>query len=180
MATSLVAGLVEQLDRLIAACTSAGEIEAKGRDLAEQDPVDAGAVFTLLTPLRWDELWALLDQLARQGPTLDGMTYLELVHEAADQHPNLDMKLQAATLAVLLAHGGRTLDASEVPKAEKFAICLTPRRRHRFGCGSSTLPGVLRPCVMPRPPVRPHRPLWPPETSGTRGLTMCSCGASRR
>jgi hypothetical protein len=125
VATSLVAALVEKLDQLIAGCTHTGEVEGKVRDLADQHPVNAGTVFTLLEPLSWDRLWAVLDQLARHGPTLDGMTYLELVQEAADQHPNLDIRLHTAILAVVLARGGRTLDAPGVPKAERFALSLS-------------------------------------------------------
>jgi hypothetical protein len=53
------------------------------------------------------------------------MTYLELVQRAADQHPDLDIRLRTAILAVLLARGGRTLNAPGVPKAEKFALSLS-------------------------------------------------------
>jgi hypothetical protein len=120
----VASSLLAALDQLIAGCTGAGEVEGKVRDLADQPDVNAGAVFTLLEPLSWVQLWAVLDQLARHGPTLDGMTYLELVQRAAEQHPDLDIRLRTAILAVLLARGGRTLNAPGVPKAEKFALSL--------------------------------------------------------
>lgn len=75
--------------------------------------------------LWWPSIWEVLDRLASRGPTLDGATYLEELERQIRLLPDVDQRLVAATICVLLRRGPRTLGSSDLPTLVRLTQALT-------------------------------------------------------
>jgi hypothetical protein len=73
---------------------------------------DFYVVVDKLKQLEWSDLSGVLEQLASKGPSLDGMTWLELFNERT-KDMIVDDRVLAATKAILIAHGGRTISTAD-------------------------------------------------------------------
>jgi hypothetical protein len=74
---------------------------------------DFFAVIDQLKKLSWPSLTSVLQRLSQSGPGLESMTWLELFYERAKGMTGVDDRVIAATLAYLLAKGGRTLSGEK-------------------------------------------------------------------
>lgn len=74
--------------------------------------------------LWWDQIWSVVHRLGSRGPTLDGMTYLEIIDGVVQRAPNVDPLPVAAILAELLVRGGRTVATGHLNGWMRLVICL--------------------------------------------------------
>jgi len=97
--------------------------------LIENPPSPSGDDFYntvgILQKLTLDNLLDTLERLTSRGPGLESMNYLELFYQRAKTMSNVDPRVLAATVAELIASGGRTLTGAEsVGKAGLFGQSL--------------------------------------------------------
>jgi hypothetical protein len=85
---------------------------------------DFYATMNALKQLDWSDLTPVLERLVGDGPSLDGMTWLELFYERTLNMTGVDDRVLAATIAVLLGHGRVIRNASDVTKAGSLAQIL--------------------------------------------------------
>jgi hypothetical protein len=85
---------------------------------------DFYATMNELKQLNWSDLTPVLERLVADGPSLDGMTWLELFYQRMAGMTGVDDRVLAATIAVLLGHGRVIRDATDVTKAGSLAEIL--------------------------------------------------------
>ncbi len=133
-ATSMLAAAAEAFAQAVISGgtseISAEDVNAKIVALIEsgppQDPADpeARTVLDLLDEQSWDVLWDGLGRAAARGPTLDGMTYLEMFRERIDKLSGTQGRAHAAMLARLLLEGGQSLDLDDLATVADLAAQL--------------------------------------------------------
>jgi hypothetical protein len=78
--------------------------------------VDADLLSALsqLEKLSWPSRFNVMENLAGDSPTLDGMNYLEILEGNASNLPNVNAALLAGMIVILMNHGGRTLTSIDI------------------------------------------------------------------